>query len=259
MDIATLIGLCGAVGLLCLSIVISPGAQFGAFVDYPSIAIVVGGSVFATLIAFPLKQVLAVLGVAKKAFTDQGRDLQALIDQLVQFAEIARRDGILALEAQTEEINDEFIVLGIQMAVDGTPAETINDILQSEIETVANRHRIGKSLFDTLGRYAPAFGMIGTLIGLIIMLGNMDDPDAIGPGMAVALLTTLYGALMANVVCLPLADKLAFYSRQELLARNIILRGMMAIQSGDNPRVVLQKLQTFLPPAQRGEELQASA
>jgi chemotaxis protein MotA len=227
--------------------------------DYPSMAIVVGGSIFATLIAFPLKQVLAVLGVAKKAFGDHGRDYQALIDQLVKFAEIARRDGILALEAQTEEVSDDFMVLGIQMAVDGTPAETIHDIMQSEIDTVANRHRIGKSLFDTLGRYAPAFGMIGTLIGLVIMLGNMDDPAAIGPGMAVALLTTLYGALMANVVCLPIADKLAYYSKQEILARNIILRGMMAIQSGDNPRVVMQKLQTFLPPAQRGEETKESA
>lgn len=254
MDIATIMGLLAGLGVLSLSIVLNPGASFGAFIDYPSAAIVLGGAACATLIAFPLKQALAVLVVVKKAFTETPRDLAGLIQQLVGFAEIARRDGILALEGRMEDMEDDFVISGVQMAVDGTPAELIYDIMRSEIDTLANRHRVGRSLFEALGRYAPAFGMIGTLMGLIIMLGNMDDPNAIGPGMAVALITTLYGAIIANLVCLPIADKLAYYSRQELLAREIILRGVMSIQSGDNPRVVQQKLKTFLPPRQRDEE-----
>ena len=169
-------------------------------------------------------------------------------------AEVARRDGILALENATAEIKDPFLVSGIQMAVDGTDPDQIESILLSDLEAVEARHADGKALFDSLGRYTPAFGMIGTLIGLVIMLKNMDDPSKIGPAMAVALLTTLYGALAANLVALPLADKLAIRSRDETAVKMIVIKGVMAIQTGDNPRIVEQKLKTFLPARMRNSE-----
>ena len=140
------------------------------------------------------------------------------------------------------------------MAVDGTRAEVIEEVMRTEMDCTAMRHSLGKSLLDQVGKYGPAFGMIGTLLGLVIMLGNMSDPNAIGPGMAVALLTTLYGAILANAVFGPFAEKLNYLNKQELLAMDIIVRGIMGIQSGDNPRVIQQKLLSFLPPKQRPKE-----
>ena len=163
----------------------------------------------------------------------------------------ARRDGILALENMTDQIEDAFVVTGIQMAVDGTDPEIIQTIMETELENLIERHDAGRGLLEAMGRYAPAYGMIGTLIGLVAMLSNMDDPSAIGAGMAAALLTTLYGAMMANVVFLPLSDKLAKRTSEEVLVKTIIVQGVMAIQSGDNPRNVETKLRTFLPPSDR--------
>ena len=238
-------------GLLLLSIMIAPGSSFASFIDYPSAAVVIGGAISACGIAFPIGALLLLPGVLKKLFMPKQQELRPVITQLVEFAEVARRDGILALENKADSIEDPFILMGIQMAVDGTDAELMESILRSEIQAVAARHKTGKALLETMGRYAPAFGMIGTLMGLIIMLGNMDDPEAIGPGMAVALITTLYGAIVSNLFCLPFADKLAYYSRKELEAREVILRGLLAIQVGDNPRVLEQKLNTFLPASER--------
>jgi len=176
-----------------------------------------------------------------------------LIDDLVGYAEIARRDGILSLENATKDAEDAFIVKGIQMAVDGTDPELIEQIMNNELEAIATRHDRGKGVFDSIGRYAPAYGMIGTLVGLVIMLMNMDDPSKIGPGMAMALLTTLYGSMFANMFALPIADKLGARNDEELLFKTIIIKGVMSIQSGDNPRIVEQKLKTFLPPGLRNE------
>jgi chemotaxis protein MotA len=154
----------------------------------------------------------------------------------------------------TKNIDDSFIVSGIQMAVDGTDPELIQQIMTSELEAVAERHANGKALFENFGKYAPAFGMIGTLIGLVIMLKSMDDPSTIGDGMAVALLTTLYGALVANLVALPIADKLDKRSQEEIMLKSIVIRGVMAIQAGDNPRVVEQRLNTFVPQGKRSRQ-----
>ena len=164
----------------------------------------------------------------------------------------------LKCESQLEEIDNSFIVLGVQMAVDGTRPEVMEDILRTELDAVATRHRDGKALLDCMGRFAPAFGMIGTLMGLVIMLGDMSDPSKIGAGMAVALLTTLYGAIASNVVFLPFAEKLGFTNKQELLAMEIVVRGIMAIQSGENPRVIEQKLTTFVPPKLRADDKKAA-
>jgi chemotaxis protein MotA len=224
------------------------------FLDPGSVAIVIGGSISAALISFPLKNVMGTAKVIKNAFFSKPLNAGGLIADLVSYAEKARRDGILSLEDMTRDMEDEFIVRGVQMVVDGTDPELIEQIMDAEIETMCERHASGKALFDALGKYAPSFGMIGTLIGLVVMLNNMDDPSAIGPGMAVALLTTLYGALLANLVALPIADKLGRRSQEEMLRKSIILRGIMSIQSGDNPRIVEHKLLTFLPPSFRAEK-----
>ena len=258
MDIASVVGLLLGVSFLVIAVAIAPGASFGAFVDYPSLMVVIGGSIAAVLVCFPLKSFLNLGRVLKNVFFNKPEDVSELIEQLVSLAETARRDGLLALEGRLEEISNPFIVLGIQMAVDGTRPEVIEDIMRTEMEAVASRHQNGKKVLDQMGRFAPAFGMIGTLIGLIIMLGQLDKPENLGPGMAVALITTLYGALAANVFFLPCAEKLALISKFELLAMEVVLRGIMAIQSGENPRIVQQKLTTFIPPKLRTNPQEAA-
>ncbi|MGB9689991.1 motility protein A [Thermogutta sp.] len=259
MDIASVIGILGGFLLIVVSIAIAPGASAKAFIDYPSIVMVVGGAIAALLTSMPLRDVLKIGGVVKKVFFNKSDDVSALIQQIVSLAETARRDGLLALENRLPEISDPFIVLGVQMAVDGTRPEVMEDILRTEMDAVAARHQTGKLIFDQIGKFAPAFGMIGTLVGLIIMLGNMSDPNAIGPGMAVALLTTLYGAIVANVVALPMAEKLGHLSREEQIRMEIVVRGIMAIQAGENPRVIEQKLRTFVPPKARKQQDQKKA
>jgi chemotaxis protein MotA len=258
MDIASVVGLLLGVALLVISILISPGGSFGAFIDYPSMMVVIGGSVAAVLVCFPLSAFLNLGRVLKNVFFNKPVGTSALIEQIVSLAETARRDGLLALEGRLEEISNPFIVLGIQMAVDGTRPEVIEDIMRTEMDAVAARHRNGKKVLDQMGRFAPAFGMIGTLMGLIMMLGQLDNPENLGPGMAVALITTLYGALAANVFFLPCSEKLALISQLEILSMEVVLRGIMAIQSGENPRVVQQKLTTFLPPKLRPKAQEAA-
>ncbi|MEQ8844116.1 MAG: motility protein A [Phycisphaerales bacterium] len=231
------------------------GGSVGAYIDVPSIMIVIGGCIAAILTSFPLEKVLRMPKVMQKTIkAPAGGDSKALIAQMVSYAEVARRDGILALEGLTDEMEDDLLILGVKMAVDGTDPELIEQIMDADIDNMMSRHMEGKGLFDAAGRFAPAFGMIGTLIGLVAMLSNMSDPSSIGAGMAAALLTTLYGAIVANVIFLPLAEKLALRNDEELLLKSIIVKGVMSIQSGDNPRVVEQKLKTFLPPAERAGE-----
>jgi chemotaxis protein MotA len=253
MDISSVVGVLLGASVLVIAVAISPGASVGAFVNYPSIMVVIVGSCAAVLVCFPLKNVLGIAKVAKNVFFNSQEDVAGLIEQLVSLAETARRDGLLALENRVEEISNPFIVLGIQMAVDGTRPEIIEDIMRTEMDAVATRHRSGKKILDQAGRFAPAFGMIGTLMGLILMLGQLEDPDALGPGMAVALITTLYGAVVSNVFLLPCAEKLGFINGNELLTMEIVVRGIMGIQSGENPRVIQQKLTTFVPPSLRPE------
>lgn len=253
MDIATVAGVVIAIGLILGSIILG-GGTFIAFIDAPSVMVVVGGAIAAALISFPLPNFLGVFGVVMKTVFWKVDDTPSLIKQIVELAEIARKDGLLALEGKVPEIDNDFIKLGIQMAVDGTRPEVMEDILRTEMDAVATRHSNGKGLMDCMGRFAPAFGMIGTLMGLVIMLGDMSDPSKIGAGMAVALLTTMYGAIASNVVFLPFAEKLGFISKKELLSMDIVIRGIMAIQSGENPRVIEQKLNTFVPPKQRPKE-----
>jgi len=253
MDLATIVGILAGIGLMVMAI-LSQGEPLSTFKDIGSVLIVIGGSFAALLVSLPLYRVLQSMKVVKKVLFSQRADPEKLIKDLVGYAEIARRDGILSLENKTGEMDDAFIVRGIQMAVDGTDPEMIEQIMTSELSALIERHKVGKKIFDLLTKYAPAFGMIGTLIGLIIMLQHMDDPSKIGGGMAVALLTTLYGAVAGNLIFGPIADKLGTRSQEEILMKEIVIRGVMAIQSGDNPRIVEQKLRTYLPAKVRGGE-----
>lgn len=257
MDIATVAGCALSVVLILGSILIG-GGSLTAFFDVPSILVVFGGLIAAALVSFPLPSLRNFFRVSRKAVFWKVETPADIVQQIVSLSMIARREGLLALDKRTGEIQNNFIRLGVQMAVDGTRPEVMEDILRTEIDAVATRHREGKALFDCMGRFSPAFGMIGTLLGLVMMLGDMNDPAQIGAGMAVALLTTLYGAVAANCLFLPFAEKLGYTSKKERLTMEIILRGVMAIQSGEHPRVIQQKLNTFIPPNLRAKEVAPS-
>jgi len=256
MDIATVAGLLMAFCMMAGSLLVmgmegKGSVNYAAFIDPPAIMMVIGGGIGVGLVGFPLRNVLGLPKVLLKVFFHKPENLNHLIEQLVGLAETARRDGLLALESKAAQIEDPFIDLGIQMAVDGTRPEVIQEVMRTEISSMSGRHREQKKILELIGRCGPAFGMIATLLGLVLMLGNLSDPDSIGPSMAVALIGTLYGALMANLVCIPFTEKLALRSHEEAMAKEIVLRGIMAIQSGDNPRTVQQKLNTYLPPKLR--------
>jgi chemotaxis protein MotA len=253
MDIASLVGLILALCLIFASIALG-SAPFAAFIDIPSFLVVVGGAVAAALICFPLGSMLRAPIVVLKVFFNRNEDRLKLILQIVELAETARRDGLLALESKVDGIDNPLVRTGIQMAVDGSAPDVVEEVLRTEVEAVATRHKEGKGIMDQMGRFAPAYGMIGTLMGLIMMLQDMSDPSGIGAGMAIALITTLYGAIVANVFFSPFAEKLGLLSRNEMISFEIAIRGVMAIQSGESPRAIDQKLRTFLPPKQRNAE-----
>jgi len=253
MDLATIIGTFLGISLVGYAIFSGAGEDAKAFISTSSAMIVIGGAIASVMVSSPLALFLKAGKFFSKALFHKEQSTQKLIDDLVGYAEIARRDGILSLENATKDAEDPFIIKGIQMAVDGTDPELIEQIMNNELDAIAERHEKGKGVFDSIGRYAPAYGMIGTLVGLVVMLMNMDDPAKIGPGMAMALLTTLYGSMFANMFALPIADKLGARNDEELLLKTIIIKGVMSIQSGDNPRIVEQKLKTFLPPSMRNE------
>lgn len=238
-------------GVILMGISIFKGGTGYVFWNLESVIIVAGGTMAATLVNYPLGEVLGVMATVKNALIHKESTPAVLIDKLVNFATIARREGILALESHTGAAEDEFLEKSVQLAIDGTAPELIKDILTTELAFMEDRHSMGQGVLLTMGTFAPAFGMIGTLIGLIKMLVTLDDPSKIGAGMAIALITTLYGALLANMVFLPLAGKLKVRTSNELLSKEIIIEGILSIQSGDNPRIVEQKLKSFVSPTLR--------
>ncbi len=255
MDLATIIGLLVAVGLFGWALVSGAGDRsvVDMFVDTPSVILVVGGSIFITLLSCRLERFLALAKITKNAFFIRGNKPQELIGQLVKLSDVARREGILSLQNTIGEMKDPFVSNGLQMVVDGTDADTIKQVLELEIEAIDGRHAEGKAVLDLMGKYAPSFGMMGTLVGLVVMLANMEDVSKIGAGMAIALLTTLYGALIANMFCLPLADKLTAKHDEELLSLEIAKAGILGLQAGDNPRILEMKLAVFLSPKMRSQ------
>jgi len=249
MDIATILGVISAFGLVWIAIFMGGGIQL--FINIPALMIVVGGTLGATMINYPLRDVFGVFKVVKKALFARNTSVAELIKRFMAFAQKSRKEGILALEADIKEVNDEFLKKGVQLAIDGLEPQEISDILETEVEFVRSRHQLGAEIFSTMGTFSPALGMIGTLIGLVQMLQTMDDPSRIGPAMAIALLTTFYGTLLANLLFLPVAGKLKTRSKQEVLVKQMILEGVISIQSGDNHRVVEQKLKAFIAPKAR--------
>jgi chemotaxis protein MotA len=253
MDFASVVGLVVGLGMVLYGILL--GGSIFLFFDLPSVLIVFGGTTGATLLHYPLSEVIGVFRVAAKAFLHREQSPVEIIQTLVSFAEVARREGILALEQRAANLDDEFLKKGINLAVDGTEPDYIRDIMTNEVDYIVERHKKGVSMFESIANYAPALGLIGTLIGLVQMLSNMADPAAIGPGMAVAIITTFYGAVIANLICLPIAGKLKSRSSDEILLKTLCIEGIMAIQSGDNPRIVEGKLKAFLSPVMRAKSV----
>lgn len=249
MDIATVIGILAAFGLVLVGM--SSGSSLLAFLDIPSIMIVIGGTMGVVLICFPIKELIGLFGVVKNAFLTRRSEYQELIEKMVEFANTARRQGVLALESKAERVQDKFLKKGLQMAVDGVEPAIIRSLLQKEIENIDYRHRRGAEILTSFGTFAPALGMIGTLIGLVQMLKNMNDPSTIGPAMAVAIITTFYGAILANLIFLPMANKLRNRNQEELVLKEMMMEGILSIAVGENPRIVEAKLNAFLPPKQR--------
>jgi chemotaxis protein MotA len=250
MDIATIVGVVSAFGLVLVAIFMGGGLNI--FINVPALMIVVGGTVGVTMINYPLKDVFGVIKVVRKTLFSKTIAVKELIERFVNFANKTRREGILALESEIKTVEDEFLKKGVQLSIDGLEPQEIQDILETELDYVKNRHNLGAEVFTSMGSFAPAMGMIGTLIGLVQMLQSMDDPSTIGPAMAVALLTTFYGSIMANIMCMPVAGKLKTRSKEEMLAKEMTIQGILCLSNGDNPRVLEQKLLAFIPPNERG-------
>ncbi len=247
MDIATILGIFGALGVIISTIFI--GGSAGTFLNIPSIVVVIGGTFAVTLSQVSLGQFLGSFKVALRAFMHKSIKPDTLIEEAISLADTARKEGILALESR--EISDPFLDTGIKLCIDGHSGEVVTKMLSKDINLELDRQMTGITMFKSVAEASPAMGMIGTLIGLVQMLANMDDPKSIGPAMAVALLTTLYGAIIANAIALPIAAKLKAVSSEERLNKLLILESISGIQEGTNPRVLQQLLTTYLPEKQR--------
>jgi chemotaxis protein MotA len=255
MDIATIIGI--LLGFVVITSAIVTGGGWQMFIHLPSLGITIGGMLCATLIHFSLPQFLGIFSVIKNTIITKIPPQSELIQKMVNYAAISRRDGPLALEQEIQKTDNLFFAKGLQMLVDGQESDTINEIMSMEIQHLQERHAIGKKILEFMGSAAPAFGMIGTLIGLVQMLRSLDSPESIGAGMAVALITTFYGALSANLVFIPLAGKLGLYSKAESTVMEMIVEGICAIARGDNPTAVREKIQLFVSQGRR-EEIKAT-
>ena len=259
MDIATLIGLVLAWGAFLGSILIE-GGDLAALINPSAALLVFGGTLGASMICFPLSTVTSLPGIVKNAFLSKKEDVGHLIKTLVGYAEKARREGLLALEDEVQKMDDPFLKKGIQLAIDGTDPELVREIMQTDIQFLGSRHHEGANLFGTMGGFAPTLGVIGTVSGLVHMLANLSDPGSMGPSIAAAFIATLYGVCSANLLFLPLGNKLKAISHEEVLVREIIMEGILAIQAGDNPRIVEEKLKAFLSPKiRRTIEAEAAA
>ncbi len=254
MELTTIIGIVSGLAAIIISILIDKGGDLGSFVNLPSVFITVGGSIFATVAAYPGKVLKSLMQVMKNAFRKKDIDLQKDIEMIISIANVARREGLLALEDAVTNIDSPFFRKGVMLVVDGADPELIKNVMEAEIYFIQDRHAKGQAVLETLGTMAPAFGMIGTLIGLINMLKNLDDPDSLGPGMAVALLTTLYGSVLANLIFIPLAKKLKLQTADETLEKELLLEGLLSIQDGENPRIIKDKLYSFIARSEIKDE-----
>ena len=249
MDLATILGMVVSFGMIMAALF--AGGSPTLFVDLPSVFIVVGGTLGATLTHYPLGTVIRIGAVIRKTMVSKLPASNLIIDQFMDYANRARREGILALEPIIKTIDDPYLRKGLQLTVDGLEPEAIQNIMETEINTTEGRHEVGVELLSALAGYSPALGMIGTVIGLVQMLRNMEDPSSIGPAMAVALITTFYGVILANLLFLPLKGKLKHRSKEEILIMEMQMEGVLGISRGENPRIIMEKLSSFQPPRER--------
>lgn len=249
MDFATLLGL--ILGTGCLLFGILGGGSLASFFDPGSIAVTIGGGLAATIICFPLAETVKIVKVLPLAFKSSKISSIQTIQLLVELSQKARREGLLALEAANSEIKDDYLKKALELVVDGIESDMIRTAMRLEIDSMTARHSTGYAYFKTLATQFPAWGMIGTLMGLINLLKNLDDPAKIGPSMALAIITTFYGSILANFVCTPIANKLHGKSAEEIRMREMIMEGVISIQSGENPRLMEHKLKTFLSPQEK--------
>ncbi|WP_066507330.1 motility protein A [Abyssisolibacter fermentans] len=255
MDIATILGFVSGIALICWGIMGS--GDLLTFIHPSSLAIVLGGTIASTLISFPLAKVTNTFKVVKKAFFTKPISQQDVISQMITLANVARKEGLLALEEAGDKADNYFMKKGIMLIVDGTDPELVRNVLETELNFLEERHQEGQSVLNTMAAFSPAFGMVGTLIGLINMLKELSDPTSVGPNMSVALITTFYGTVFANLIFTPLANKLKGRSNEELLVKEMIVEGLLSIQAGENPRIIEEKLITFVPPKDRKETKKA--
>jgi len=249
LDLATVIGIVGAFALVVAAM--STGGGFTWFLDGPSAMIVFGGTFGAVLVNYRMSDMLSVLKVAKNAFFKREYKTDEIIRLLVEMSKMARKEGILSLQNMGVRVKDPFLGKAVDMMVDGYEPALMANILETELDFIAERHRLGAEIFASMGNFAPAMGMMGTLIGLIQMLMKMEEPSSIGPSMSVALVTTFYGVILANLVFHPISGKLRTRSAEELLVKRLIIKAVMSIQEGDNPRILEQKLHSFIAPTER--------
>lgn len=249
MDLATIIGLASGIAMI-VAVILAEG-NLPAYFNLHALLLVGGGITATAFIMFDLRTVLGSIRVAVRAFRDDTWNLEEIISQMVHLSKLSRANGILSLEAAEREVRNPFLRKGLQLAVDGNEEGLIRFIMSTDVSFTRERHLLGQKVFRQMGAMAPAFGMIGTLIGLVDMLRKMDDPSQIGPAMSVALVCTLYGALLANLVCLPIANKLEYRMKEEALAKQVVIEGIVSIMQGANPKLLKEKLEAFVPPGMR--------
>jgi chemotaxis protein MotA len=252
MDLATVIGLVVCFGGFLFGFILE-GGQLGSLIQVTAALIVFGGTIGAAMITAPLSETLGMGKVVMKAFMRPSYEAEPVIAKFVAFAEKVRREGLLVLEEDANQETDNFLKTGMQLVIDGNDTELVKDILATELRYLEERHERGAHYLETLGGFAPTFGIIGTVMGLINVLANLSDPGSLGHSVSVAFVATLYGVVSANGVFLPLAGKLKHASREEAMMREVMIEGILSIQAGDNPRIVKEKLSAFLPPAVRAK------
>lgn len=249
MDIASWIGLFGGLGIVAFGAFL--GGSLGGLIDIPSVFITGGGSYMCLYLTYPLSYVLGIFGVLGRCFKTYDFGEKSLVQKLVAFSEKARREGILALEEEIQDLDDEFMRNGLRLVVDGTDGEVIRTLMENELNQMEGRHNTWISLVNAWATLAPGFGMLGTVIGLIGMLSNLADKSSLGPNMAVALVTTLYGSMMQNWLFVPMSGKLTYQNNMEAKSKEMVIEGVLSIQAGDNPRILAQKMLTYLTPKDR--------
>lgn len=254
MELGIIIGAIAGWIFILLSILFNADMDIGAvvrFMDAPSVMITIGGTIASTIIAYPVPKLINGLKAVKNILMPKKLDPIGAIANIIELANLARKEGILALEEASNSMDDTFLQKGIMLVVDGTDPELVRNILETELSYIEGRHKEAQGVWDYIGGQSPAWGMIGTLIGLVMMLQQMDDPSSIGPSMAVALITTFYGSVVANFCAVPICNKMKIYSGSEILIKEVLIEGILSIQAGENPRIIEEKLKVFLAPALR--------